>query len=979
MKKIFIMTTFMVVFMHMFVQSYATTQPILQEPLNPALESSDPLTGFDSFTNVVIFIRFADEQNYNAPYDGLYYEDLFNATGDGVVSVRDYYLEVSYGQQNIISELILDENNAIIFYTDIYERSYYEPYSALNPNGYDESDYEDQAIREHGLLGRAINFVDENNFIDDTINLDVNNDGDLDALTFLVSGEDNGWSSLLWPHQWYMYTDYYEPDAPSIDGAKAYTYTFNLLGNSRNYDYKTSAGILAHETFHLLGAPDLYHYYSYGYLDNAGAWSLMDNNVPVPPHMLGYMKEQYGGWITDVTTITTSGTYTLDPIMDSANNLMRIDTGYSNEYVYLEYRVQEGDYESVIPQSGLLVYRVDKDYYGNESGYSNTDNGEGINEVFVFRPGVGDTTEPITFPEDGSSIDAGYLNQAALSNNNNYSEAGVDESFMLFHSDGTLMSVSITNVVEANGQITFDITMEVNININVKMQVDGYDVTSSEMFFDHPNLEYEATLSGASAYDVYMSLDGDEATLDDPLYDGSFIFNVNTPVIHISIYDGETLLDQKVFEPNFVSSIETNHDPYGNNVYLAWFIPASDNFESIKVIFNNLFETEEDYDYFYVSYNGNSSAYDGTSLRNQTLDLSSQTTGVWLEFYTDESVDEYYGVYADVIFEFVVELSPEESVFLNGSSSIMLSYAETYEELGVTFISGYEDRFEVIVSETIDPFVSGTYTVVYEIYEAGILVHTLTRNVTVLDLIAVSFDLPTLFEVELGTTAFDVTPFVSSVEHNGNDYTIDVTGEVLLGVLGNYELIVSVTDDYDQATSQSVTVSVIDTTAPEVTLLASLDTINLGSVYIDGSVEVSDFDDTTINTSTTLNTSEIGQYIYTYTVQDSSGNTTTISRIIHVVAPAELAFVMPAMLTTIEIGTPFIAPLCRVTLGNSIEACTTNSSDVDINVSGNYEMQFVYELGEVTYTYIWYVFVIESRGTNNNAIAFIPKKEGEWL
>ncbi len=56
-----------------------------------------------------------------------------------------------------------------------------------------------------------------------------------------------------------------------------------------------------------------------------------------------------------VTTITSSGSYSLNPLSQSEENLLRIDTGYSNEYVYLEYRYQEGKYESTLPDSGLII------------------------------------------------------------------------------------------------------------------------------------------------------------------------------------------------------------------------------------------------------------------------------------------------------------------------------------------------------------------------------------------------------------------------------------------------------------------------------------------------------------------------------------------------------------------------------------------------------------------------------------------------
>ena len=139
-----------------------------------------------------------------------------------------------------------------------------------------------------------------------------------------------------------------------INGKYAYTYTFELLGNSTSYNMQVDVGVIAHETFHLISAPDLYHYYRYFNIQPVGHWGIMEGTTDVPSHMLGYMKEMYGNWIQSVDTITQSGSYTLYPLSESADNLYKIDLGYSNEYLYLEYRKATGLYESHLPGSGLL-------------------------------------------------------------------------------------------------------------------------------------------------------------------------------------------------------------------------------------------------------------------------------------------------------------------------------------------------------------------------------------------------------------------------------------------------------------------------------------------------------------------------------------------------------------------------------------------------------------------------------------------------
>ena len=79
--------------------------------------SSIQLNEVDSFSNIVIFVKFNDEVDYTTPYDYQYYDNMFN--GVDVVSLRDYYLEVSYGKLTIDS-LIVHENTEIIYYVDVH-------------------------------------------------------------------------------------------------------------------------------------------------------------------------------------------------------------------------------------------------------------------------------------------------------------------------------------------------------------------------------------------------------------------------------------------------------------------------------------------------------------------------------------------------------------------------------------------------------------------------------------------------------------------------------------------------------------------------------------------------------------------------------------------------------------------------------------------------------------------------------------------
>jgi M6 family metalloprotease-like protein len=929
--------------------------------MNPIIEQnmSASLEGVASFHNIVIFIRFKDEVNYEAPYALDYYENMLN--GVNQTSLRDYYLEVSYGKLDIISEIVLSERG-IYYYTDIYDRSYYSEKSSLS-----------QAKREHQLLKRAINEVDALGLIDPAINLDANNDGEIDSITFMVSGEDNGWGSLLWPHKWELYDVYGDEDAPEINGVKAYTYTFNLLGNTKNYGMKASVGVLAHETFHLLGAPDLYHYYDFFDLDNAGPWSLMDNSAATPVHMLGYMKETYGGWIEDVETITTSGTFELAPLASGDDQLLKIDTGYSNEYVYLEYRFQEGRYESTLPDSGLLIYRVDKDYVGNEMGYATSSNGEGINEVFVFRPNIGDITEPIRFPNNESSSFYGDLNRAAISNFNAFKEAGTTTSFMLFHSDGTLMDLTITNVIESNGRITFDITMNTLVDIQVMIGEREYD--QYVKFIDHLLLSYELTLVFDDMYDVYYAYLNEEVSNTSNQYMDIIAVSSEKHILNLAIYLEDTLIQTETYDFEFVDVIETNHDPYGNLKYIYWYIPPIDNLSVFELKFNAFFELEEDYDFLYILSDNLYNSYTGTSLQNTTVDLYEESNGLWIWFESDEYVDDFYGVFAEIYIEVTTELPVSLAVFLKGLEIIEIPFGQTYEDEGLRILLQNQDLYDVIITEIIDPLKPGDYRITYDIYEEGVLIYSLFRTVIVFEPITVGFSTIFDFNYELGSAPINFNTLLFQVTTNSANYEVLIDSEIDYSVVGTYEVILTVKDDFGFESSQAFEVTIEDSTAPEVRLNISLDTIYVGDTYVDQGIIYEDLSPVEISVSTNVDTDVSGIYFIIYEVMDAYGNLTTRIRYIHVVQNNQVQFHITPSLTTLRVGETYRDQGCYITHLKVNYGCEIDVSEVNHLVVGDYPILYSVTILGKTYVRTIYIFVVERSYKQEEAILVKMKED----
>ncbi len=328
--------------------------------------------------NLVVFIRFADQTEFTETL--FQYNNMFNAADQS--SLYQYYDEVSDEQLAITSHFYPEPNgNLIVSYQSPNPRNYYEVYNAVtNPNGYQQGE---QAQREHELLQAAIQFVETQ--IPATLDLDNDDDGRVDNVCFIVKGGTGAWADLLWPHMWVLFSlDVF------IHGSQVWTYNFQLSQSLNS----SGVGVLCHEMFHSLGAPDLYHYEGNG-ISPAGSWDLMCSNTNPPQHMMTWMKHKYGLWFNDVPEINSTGTYSLEPVVNSTYSCFKIPSPNSaNEFFMVEYRLRTGLFEPSIPGDGLLIYRVDLNENGNASGPPD--------EVYLFRP-------------DGTTTSNGNVNQANFS------------------------------------------------------------------------------------------------------------------------------------------------------------------------------------------------------------------------------------------------------------------------------------------------------------------------------------------------------------------------------------------------------------------------------------------------------------------------------------------------------------------------------------------------------------------------------------
>lgn len=394
--------------------------------------------------NLVCFVRFADETNGGE--DGMfvdhpfsYYEQLFNDNTVGAQSVYNYFKHSSYGQLDWTTSFFpAASGDQVMSYQAQQSRGYYQEKTSINTIGWEDATT--MAARERGLMKEIISYIDQN--IDKSVVVDADGDGLLDNLTIVVSScSELGSRHMLWPHRSDLVS---ATNEFMINDAKVVGYLL-VFDEYRTFPKTAAAtlGTICHETSHSLGTYDLYHVNDN--LNPVGIWDLMSDNQDTPQQMTVYTKYRYCKWgsLADIPTISTPGTYELNPVGGTTQEKIAYKiqpVGNDKEYFMVEYRKKEG-YDSSIPASGLLIYRINTNFSGGNVGYNGTTR---LDEQYIFRPG-GSTTADGTVTSANFSQESGRKAFGGLA----------DEK--PFYSDGTVANFAIGNISACGETITFDL------------------------------------------------------------------------------------------------------------------------------------------------------------------------------------------------------------------------------------------------------------------------------------------------------------------------------------------------------------------------------------------------------------------------------------------------------------------------------------------------------------------------------------------
>jgi hypothetical protein len=254
----------------------------------------------------------------------------------------------------------------------------------------------------------------------------------------------------------------------------------------------------------------------------------------------------------------------------------------------------------------------------------------------------------------------------------------------------------------------------------------------------------------------------------------------------------------------------------------------------------------------------------------------------------------------------IVDDTTAPVITLAGLSSVTHELGTTYTDAGAS-ASDLSGPITVTTNGTVNSNAVGSYVLTYVATDPSGNTATETRTVNVVDttapVVTVTGDNPAT--VELGTTYTDAG--ATATDASGT-VTVVTSGSVDTDTVGSYTLTYTSTDASGNAGTATRTVSVVDTTAPVITVLGDNPaTHEFGTTYTDAGATATDASGTiTVETNGEVN-ADVGTYTLTYVASDASGNTATATRTVNVVDTiAPVITVLGTNPATVEYGSDYV-------------------------------------------------------------------------
>ena len=358
---------------------------------------------------LVLLVQFSDTnmmEDANLQWNNRFNQQSFSLD-DHVGSVRDYFIEQSYGMLTIDFDVVGPLTLA-------KTRSYY----GSPPNSRLDDRAAEMVIEALKLADPQVDYAD----------YDWDGNGWVDQVYVIFAGETSSTEpGYIWPHEWTLSSaKYYGNGSGSQRMDNVYINTYAVSNELASANTLEGIGTACHEFSHCLGYPD---FYDVDYLGGTAAqfWDLLDGGSYNGPQMIGEVPCPYtayerweAGWI-DLIPLTEPCRVTDMPAINEEGVAYVIrNSGNSNEYYILENR-QQKTFGTGNGGHGLMVWHID---YDRSVWNRNMVNADKDHQRMTFLPAdgqVGILTETdygyaYTISEEDEAGDPypGYTNETSV-------------------------------------------------------------------------------------------------------------------------------------------------------------------------------------------------------------------------------------------------------------------------------------------------------------------------------------------------------------------------------------------------------------------------------------------------------------------------------------------------------------------------------------------------------------------------------------
>ncbi len=402
--------------------------------------------GCPTYTNLVIFVRFQDDEEIDHPFHLI--DSMFNDQQEGSISAYNYFRESYFNllaPRSIYARQIV--NDSIHSYVIPHPRNYFYPYSNENPIGY--HDHSEMINRTDDFYFALGHYLDSTNAVSQEEVLDTRYAGEIDHVTLIFKGEYDAAIDSIDMHRYVLpLTDDYATLRPSINGKNISERHFLFEGaDEEHFSVKASLHCLHH--YGLEGCSEMYHRDNYLDVQPTGPWDVMSKEAHLC-QTSAMQKYYYMESTRAPQQITEDGTYTLySNATHWHQNSYYIKSSIDHsQWFTFEYRNQEDVYDSEIPGTGMIIGRWQSGIAFWQGWYSNYffDNEETTHIYWIFRP---DSEDDIT----NGDIDNAYFSAASgrtefgpTTNPYPYLHHGIPEN-----------SFEITDIQEQGDSLTFHV------------------------------------------------------------------------------------------------------------------------------------------------------------------------------------------------------------------------------------------------------------------------------------------------------------------------------------------------------------------------------------------------------------------------------------------------------------------------------------------------------------------------------------------